>query len=205
MKISFSEAGTGWFELRAAMTDFDGQPHVPALRYQWSRTPSSTDRIAVAAALCFAPWCAGRMELPAPISALTASRIQAWFSHFGVWVAPEPVRTGGLPIPGGERFAVLDCCQSRARNTLVVEYVDPSEGSGIAPDRVRVATNARYFDRHDGDYGALFAKVAVAVLIAEDIDAGVLTYNRKSWLGRATAQAAQELLESVGLGVTDGF
>lgn len=191
---------TGWTELIAAPVDFDGTPAVPSLRIWHPLGEGSSDRIAVVAALAFAPWIAGRCDFEAQISALTAERFSAFFRREGVWAAPSPVRSGGLPIPSGARQAALNCPVERDE----LEFSVPAGelAHSVAPTRVVVASNAHFLRQQGAADGfELLPQLAVATLLAEELSVGRIRYPILAERNAALFQSASELLECVSIGL----
>lgn len=202
MKLTYTAPSPqGWAEIAAAPVDFDAFPPLDRLRVCWPLTEANVDRTAVAASLVFAPWIAGRCDLQRPFSALTEQRIVEWFQHKSIWVAPTPVRTGGLPLPRGMRRVHLSGGNTDSQS---LELVDPLRGSGESGTSVRIATNAGTLMAHAPSAVAAFEiRLGVAVLAAESMSINELIDPEFAATDSEAFNRAKRLLECVAIGLRD--
>ena len=193
----------GWAEIAATPTDFDAYPPVPKLRVKWPLGEANVDRTAVAASLIFAPWIAGRCDHIRQFSALTEQRLVEWFQGERIWVAPTPVRVGGLPIPRGTRRILLGDPDSSTQGThLRLQAVSPLVGSGKDPEVTRIASNLAAFLRNSPTPEARYCmEVGFAVLVAESLSANEIIHPEFGLKSPSAFSAAARLLESVSLGL----
>lgn len=204
MRVDYAPAAPRWMGLKAEPIDFDGLPPVPSLKVDWPHESTSPDRVAVAGALAFSLWTAGCIEFQTAISALTAQRIVEWFAADHVWVAPCPVRTGGLPLPRGSRHArlVLGEMDDSASEALMIAMVGPSKGTAIRAQQVNLASNVGFFAQPDDPTPAMLAALAAVVLCAEHLHLNTLSFPQLSTGCPELFDRAARLLECVSLGLT---
>ncbi|MDO4783501.1 MAG: hypothetical protein Q3997_00200 [Propionibacteriaceae bacterium] len=203
MKIDYLPASPRWTSLKAEVVDFDGLPPVNTLRVDWPYETTSSDRIAVAGALAFSHWSAGRMDFQKPISALTAQRITEWYAVDNVWVSPGPVRTGGLFLPRGSRSAclVLGDVHESLPGALPIAMVGPSTGTAVRPEWVELASNASFFALPGDSSPVLLAALAAVVLSAEQLHINTLSFPKLRAERPDLFDRAARLLECVSLGL----
>lgn len=194
---------TGWAEIAATPIDFDAHPPVPKLRVKWPLGDANVDRTAVAASLIFAPWIAGRCDHIRPFSALTEQRIVEWFQGERIWVAPTPVRAGGLLIPRGTRRILIGSPNSSTQGPhLRLQAVSPLAGSGKDSGVTRIATNLEVFLHNSPAPEARYCmEVGFAVLVAESLFANEIIHPEFGMESPVAFAAAARLLESVSLGL----
>lgn len=203
MKLEYKTAESGlWNRLSATPVDFDAFPPVPDFRIQWTLGDANVDRTAVAASLIFSPWIAGRCDHLRPFSALTEQRLVEWFSYKGIWVAPTPVRAGGLPIPrGNARLWISD--PTPELQDLALALVPPDGGSGQMSGIVRVASNASFFELNAPTREDAFCiRVGVATLLAESLHVDEIVDPQFFQSAPDDFLAVRRLLECVSIGLS---
>lgn len=205
MKLSYSAPDpAGWAEIQTARIDFDGQPPVDRFRVSWPLGEANVDRTAVAASLIFSPWIAGRCDHLRPFSALTEQRIVEWYQGEAVWVAPNPVRAGGLPLPRGSRRLRLSGTPSGAHDEDVLSLVPTELGSGRAGSDIRVACNlAALTACAPSRTAALTMRLGAAVLVAESLSTNEIIDEEFAEISPEAFDAAARLLECTALGLRD--
>ncbi|MGP9707008.1 hypothetical protein [Brachybacterium sp. AOP24-D1-21] len=193
----------GWAEVIASRIDFDAAPPIDRLRVCWPLGEANVDRTAIAAALVFSPWVAGRCDLIRPFSALTEQRIVEWFQQKAIWVAPTPVRAGGLPLPRGTRRFHLSG-DGNGEGAHFLALMDSLHGSGETGTTTRVATNAGVLMSNAPSESAAFEiRLGVAVLVAESLSVNELIDPEFAAAAPEAFGRAQRLLECVALGLRD--
>lgn len=205
MKLTYAHpAESGWVEIRAERTDFDGFPPIDRFRIQWPLGEANVDRTAVAASLIFSPWIAGRCDHGRPFSALTEQRIVSWFQHHSTWVAPNPVRAGGLPLPIGTRRLRVSGAPTGAPDEDLLRLVPSGYGSGREGNEHRIASNLAALGAGlDSDLVRLQMRLGVAVLVADSLSANELIDEEFAAYDPASFDAAARLLECTALGLRD--
>lgn len=193
----------GWAEIAASRVDFDAEPPLNRLRVCWPLGEANVDRTAVAASLVFSSWIAGRCDLIRPFSALTEQRIVEWFQQQAIWVAPIPIRAGGLPLPRGTRRFHLSGDKDGA-DTLFLALVESLHGSGESGPATHVATNAGVLMSNAPSESAAFEiRLGVAVVVAESLSINELVDPEFAAAAPEAFGRAQRLLECVALGLRD--
>ena len=196
----------GWAEITASPIDFDAYPPLPMLRVLWPLGEANVDRTAVASSLIFSPWISGRCDHTRPFSALTEQRIVEWFQGEGIWVAPTPVRSGGLLLPKGNRRLHLEQ-PSRAKDDrdACLQIRPPRSGSGEEGCTYQIATNLVTLIHHAPTKAIRHTmEVGMAVLVADSLSAGEIVAPALADEDRRMFTSVQRLLESVALGLSDG-
>ncbi|HET7397102.1 MAG TPA: hypothetical protein VFJ94_01170 [Intrasporangium sp.] len=190
--------------LSAEIDEFDGCPPVTDLEIGVALDGVSPDRVAVGATLAFAPWLAGPMEVPKPVSALTAQRIGEFFGMR--WVHCVSVSRGALPITRGGRTLGLrhagDSVGSGLREELLIDSVSSFAGIRTEGDTMAIATNAAMLSPRGTDRQMGFADLGVAVLVASYLDVNEYVCPGLARQDRDAFDRATILLESVGLGLS---
>jgi len=204
MKLEYRAPGeSGWAEIVTTRTDSDGYPPVERLRVQWPIDEANVDRAAIASSLVFSPWLIGRCDLLRPFSALTERRIVEWFQEQDVWVAPNPIRAGGLPIPKGTKRVYLSGSPHASHEHSLV-IVKSHMGSGIVGNEMRVASNAHLLIQHAPHPAARFSiRLGVAVLLAEAFSVNEFVDPEFAHTCPEEFQAASRMIECVSLGLCD--
>lgn len=193
----------GWAEIAASPVDFDAMPPLSRLRVCWPLGEANVDRTAIAASLVFSPWIAGRCDLIRPFSALTEQRLVEWFQQQALWVAPTPVRAGGLPLPRGTRRFHLSGDPSGA-DAPHLALKDSLHGSGESGSTTHVATNAGVLmSNAPSDSAAFEIRLGIAVLVAESLSINELVDPEFAAVAPEAFGRAQRLLECVALGLRD--
>lgn len=170
MKFEYGTvAASGWAEISTEPTDFDAVPPLEKLRVNWPLESISVDRAVVSTSLVFSSWIAGRCDFPEPFSALTAQRITEWFQSQSIWVSPNPIRTGGLPLPRGNKRLILSG-DSRRTNDIQL-HLEPSErGTTTDGEAFHIATNAGVLMANAPTPAArLGIRLGIAVLVSESL------------------------------------
>ncbi|MGP5036766.1 hypothetical protein [Brachybacterium alimentarium] len=204
MKLLYTApSAEGWAEISASRIDFDANPPLNQLRVCWPLGEANVDRTAIAASLVFSPWIAGRCDLIRPFSALTEQRIVEWFQRQAIWVAPTPVRAGGLPLPRGSRQFHLSGEGTRS-NAHSLTLVESLHGSGESGSTTHVATNANILMSSAPSISAAFEiRLGVAVLVAESLSINELIDPEFANAAPEAFGHARQLLECVALGLRD--
>ena len=183
--------------------DFDANPPLNHLRVCWPLGEANVDRTAVAASLAVAPWIAGRCDLIRPFSALTEQRIVEWFMEQSIWVSPNPVRTGGLPLPRGTLEFHLSG-EGNGADTRFLTFVDSLQGSGESGSATRIATNINALMWNAPSESSAFEiRLGMAVLVAESLSINELIDPEFAEAAPEAFGRAQRLLECVALGLRD--
>lgn len=202
MKLVYTAPNTeGWAEISASRVDFDADPPLNRLRVCWPLGEANVDRTAIAASLVFSPWIAGRCDMKRPFSALTEQRIVEWYQQQAIWVAPTPVRAGGLPLPRGtRRFHLSD--DGNGPEAYFLAIVDSLHGSGESGPRTQVATNAEVLMSNAPSKAAAFEiRLGVAVLVAESLSIDEFVDPEFAAAAPEAFGRARRLLECVALGL----
>lgn len=188
--------------LTAEVEDFDGWPPVAELRVSADIHSVSPDRVAVAAALAFAPWISGTLTLDRPFSALTAQRISEFFD--GIWVSARPVRRGALPIPRGDVTVGLSYGHGEMDSStprLAVSGPSAMRGHLAVGSTVTVASTAPLLTTEHGGRPPVLSLLAVGVLCSESLGVGTFRLLEEPSEQVTSMASVARLLECVSLGL----
>lgn len=181
--------------------EFDGFPPVPTLEIGVDLpATSSADRLAVGLSLVHAPWLAGPVEMPHPVSALTAQRITEFFGNR--YVTLSTVGDRALPIPrGSKQVRIVDLVTHPAptpdESAIALAPLTVAEGCVAYGRTLSIASNVHLFGTTSVSRGARLHTLGMGVLLAEFVDAGTLLDPS----GHQADPRLHLLLESVGLGL----
>lgn len=194
-------AASSWAEFATEPTDFDAVPPLEQLRINWPLESISVDRAVVGTSLVFSSWIAGRCDFPEPFSALTAQRITEWFQSQSIWVSPNPIRTGGLPLPRGTKRLILS---GDSRQPCDIQlHLEPSErGTSTGGKAFHIATNAGVLMANAPTPAArLNIRLGIAVLVSESLGVdGIIDPEFATESPQGFASATR-LIECVALGL----
>lgn len=204
MRINFSiVAEEEYCLLSAAPGEIDGFPAIASLRLDTVPQKVSPDRIAVAGILAFGRYLSGQVQFDSKISALTAELIARFMRPR--WVHVTPLHPANLPIPRGTKTVRLTESISRIASeaVLVVVRSDQYQGAIVGRNATIVASNAWIIDQLDAanEIDSLSARLAVAVLMAEQMDTAVIRIENIDHKDAPEISALKELLGAVGLGM----
>lgn len=189
--------------IEAVPTELDGFPLIEKLKLSRDITDLSPDRCMVAAVLAFAPYLSGQQIFPAKFSALTAELTQRLLEP--IWVHLSPLHPANVPIPRGSREVALRL-QDESDTVRPELRLIPSTGEsgvGYKPSSVVVSTNALDIDTlgSESELHPSRAALAVAVLLAEDLDVALYVLSRQTAEIFQLGEPVLELLNAVGIGV----
>ena len=208
MELIRKERSDGRTEL-SLQPSKSGEPN-PQLRKLLVDTSSdrlSGDRSAVVAAMAFGQYFRGVVQLKQGVSARLARSIADFRDP--VWVSPMPVEDRATQFGGVGTTVVLDLDHNgwRGRNAVgigqvvVVDVLRSDRWSGrlFAMDRLTVASNAWLFDSFPDSSRGLAPYMAVALLLAGDLDASRIVVPHAREGSPEWEKRAVELFASVGV------
>lgn len=203
MKFAVPEQTTGsWSAISASSVDSDAHPPISTVRFHWPLGTVQVDRLAAGCVLMFSPWASGRVDMPSAISALTAQRITEWSQTQRHWLTVSTIRTGGLPIPRGNRTLALSGARSGTEEQPTLTFLPPTTGTQDRGSEIGIATNLEALMRCAPDaVAAGTIRIGAAVLLAESLNAGQITDPEFAAEDPTTFSYIQRLLECVALGL----
>lgn len=162
--------------LTAAPQEYDAVPPVPALIVDGAPRHLDPDRLALVAHLAFGRWTSGDLTLPEQgASPTVAEAIED--DALPVRVRAHPVQYAPRALARGTREVAVSASLPSGHGPAPRIAVVPStvaEGTLRTGDTVVVSSNAFLLDATAGPVPSFRARLAVAVLFAEDQGAAVL-------------------------------
>lgn len=201
MRIAWEDEKSSGFALRAVPGEYDGFPPVDALRIDRAPRGVDLERVALASYLAFGTWTSGDLSLPDGLSPGVAEMIER--DAVPVRVRPSPVLYAPRPMPQGERvvevvFALPAALPSEP--TLAVVPSTIAEGVFRSGSLTIVPCNAFALDAAHGSKPGILARLATAVLFAEEVAAKLIRITGVT-LGTRERARLQVLCRSVNLGL----
>lgn len=188
--------------LECSVGEYDAIPPVDALRLGTRPASLNADREAVAAFLAFGAWTSGDLELPRPLSPATAEAIER--TAHPVRIRPRAVQYVPSALPRGHHPVHVLTQPTDSALPIRTITVLPNVGThGAMRSRMSyvVSSNAFALDTmYRSEENFYRARLAVAVLFAEDMDADSLHLHAASPLRHAEVVKLRELLSRVNLG-----
>lgn len=183
--------------------EYDAIPPLNALHLGAGPRTLSADREAIAAYLAFGAWTSGDLTLPRPLSPATAEAIER--DALPIRIRPREVQYAPTALPRGSRSVEVFTDHPPGPTDDVTIVVLPNVGTdGALRSRtsLTISSNAVALDMaaRPGEESCR-ARLAIAVLVAEDMDADQLRLHAPSPLPEVEVNRLRALLSSVNLGL----
>lgn len=187
--------------LRIQLEEYDATPVTDHLTLGFGPQRVNNDRLAIASYLAFGLYASGNLQLAAEVSPSVAEAIEADAATVPVRVAP--VVYAPRTLPAGDTPVTVQWTgkqqDAESPNITVIPDLE-ARGSLRHGASVFVASNAYVLDAlSPGTSSAFVARLAVAVLFAEDLDAKQLQVATDATPDAALAARLRALLQSVNL------
>ncbi len=168
MKIEVLKKQYAPLALHAIPADYDALPPVDTLHIDHLPTALNDDRLAIAAFLAFGRNASGEFTLPNKICAATAEAIER--AAEPTRLRPYPVEYYPQPLPEGAADAALSFSFDTWSTSPAVAVLpaDRFNGSIASHKGIAVSSNAFLLDALNPVPHSIRARLAVAVLFAED-------------------------------------
>ncbi|MDY3664634.1 hypothetical protein [Schaalia hyovaginalis] len=201
MKIEIHRHRYAPFAMHCMREEYDAFPSVDALLVDAVPETLSPDRLAIAAFLAFGRWASGDFILPEKLSPAAAEAIE--MAAHPVRVRPQPVEYYPKAIPLGSTTAPLSFAPEYwpGGASLCVLPADFFNGAIITSRGIAVASNAFLLDAAEPSTSSIRARLAVAVLFAEDFDIAALRIPAAHAPDSAELVELKGLLSACGLGL----
>lgn len=200
MKIKVEHNTYAPFSLVAERSEYDALPPVDTLQVDFTPVAVNPDRLAVAAYLAFGAYSSGEFVLPQKFSPATAEAMEQ--DSAPVQLRPYPVEYYPKALTVGQATASLsfELGALADGSALVVLPADRYNGMITSPNKLLVSSNAFLFDALGSEEAGIRARLAVAVLFAEDLGIDTFTVDGSS-IAPTERQALVRLLSACRLGL----
>lgn len=169
MKINIKKNTYAPFNLVSERGEYDAIPPVDTLQVDFAPQLLNSDRLAIASYLVFGDFSSGEFELPIKCSPAAAEAIEQ--DAAPVQLRPAPIEYYPKALSIGQITAAVQfdlAPASKEHGTVSVLPSDRYNGMIAGHKQLIVSSNAFLFDSLNHRQSSIRARLAVAVLFAED-------------------------------------
>lgn len=175
MKIKIQKNTYAPFNLVSERGEYDAIPPVDTLQVDFAPQLLNSDRLAIASYLVFGDFSSGDFELPLKCSPAAAEAIEQ--DAAPVQLRPAPIEYYPKALSAGQITAAVQFDLSSASSEHGIFSILPSDrynGMIVGHKQLIVSSNAFLFDSLNHRINSIRARLAVAVLFAEDFGVDTL-------------------------------
>lgn len=200
MKIRTETNTFSPFSLIAERGEYDALPPVNTLHVDFAPTKVNADRLAIASYLVFGAYVSGTIEMPKKFCPATAEAMEQ--DARPVQLRPAPIEYYPQPLAIGQRTARIyfELPGESVEGQFSVLPSDSYSGIITGPNKLLLASNAFVFDALTKSAQSIRARLAVAVLFAEDFSIDTFILDGTA-IDRKEQRALINLLASCRLGL----
>lgn len=201
MKITTETNTYSPFNLVATRNEYDALPPVNTLQIDFAPVSINPDRLAIASYLAFGAYCSGGFELSVKFSPAAAEAIEQDAKPVQLRPAPIEYYPKALAVGMGEATVSFSLPGESQEACLVVLPSDKYNGLMTGHNKLLVSSNAFFLDAAAQNPHSIRARLAVAVLFAEDLGIDTLTVDGHN-IDAAERQSLVRLLSACRLGLS---
>lgn len=201
MKITTETNTYSAFNLVATRNEYDALPPVDTLQIDFAPVNINPDRLAIASYLAFGAYCSGGFELNVKFSPAAAEAIEQDAKPVQLRPAPIEYYPKALAIGMGEAAVSFSLPGESHKACIAVLPSDKYNGLITGHNQLIISSNAFFLDAVAQNAYSIRARLAVAVLFAEDLGIDTLTVDG-STIDTTERQSLVRLLTACRLGLT---
>ncbi|WP_421084332.1 hypothetical protein [Rothia nasimurium] len=200
MKIRTETNTFSPFSLIAERGEYDALPPLDTLHIDFAPTKVNADRLAIASYLVFGSYASGTIEMPKKFCPATAEAMEQ--DARPVQLRPSPIEYYPQPLAIGQRTAKVyfGLPGESPEGQFGILPSDSYSGIITGPNKLLLASNAFVFDALTNSGQDIRARLAVAVLFAEDFSIDTFILDGTA-IDRTEQRTLINLLASCRLGL----